>query len=454
MAAPAFLTGSTMRHVLVMTGASSVGLIAMFGVDVIDLYFLTLLDEQAILAAVGFGGALLYFLMSLGIGLQIALGALVARSEGAGDREQAGRYCSSALWFNTLSGSLLAALAWWQLPELLSLLGASGDSLDYALRYTRIQLPAVPLLILGISLGAGLRAVGDARHYMLATVGGAVANAVLDPIFIFTFGWGLEGAAWASVAARAVTFVISGWYLFRVHRLPSRVSVGEVVADVRPILVIGLPAVLTNFATPLGNGVILRLISDFGEGAVAAYTVLGRILPVAFAAVFAVSGAVGPVIAQNAGACQYGRVRETLGNAAFFVIAYVSALWLLLWLMSGYLVQWFAVTELAGELIDFYVTFIVGAFALNGLLFVSNASFNNLGRAYVATLFNYAKVFLGMVPAAYFLAGVHGARGVMIGEAVGMSVFGVLGMATAVLFVRKLESDYAPLPAGDQAAPP
>ena len=445
MSAPAFLTGSTMRHVLVMTTASSVGLIAMFGVDLVDLYFLTLLGEQEILAAVGFAGALLYFLLSLGIGLQIALGALVARNEGAGRRHDAGRFCSSALILNGLCASVLAVLAWWQLPAFLKLLGASGATFDYALAYARIQIPAVPLLVLGMSLGAGLRAVGDARRQMTATLWGAVVNACLDPLFIFTFGWGIEGAAWASVASRLAVFLISGWALCRVHRLPVRVTPAEFVRDVPPLLVIGLPAVLTNLATPLGNTLLLRLMADFGDAAVAAQTVLARILPVAFAAVFAISGSVGPVIGQNAGACRYDRVRETLINSALFVVGYVALLWLVMWLFAGQITRLFAVTDLSAELIRFYLNFLVGAFTLNGLLFVSNASFNNLGRAIFATGFNYAKVLLGILPAAYLLAGPYGARGVLMGEAVGMAVFGVLGFSAALLLVRTLERQYPPL---------
>lgn len=438
MASPVFLAGSTMRHVLVMTSASTVGLVAMFGVDVVDLYFLTLLDEQAIIAGVGFASSLLYFLFSVGIGLQIALGALVARSEGRGDRPDAGRFCSSALIFNGTVALLLAALTWWQLPELLSLLGATGDAHEYARRYALIQLPAVPLIVIGMSLGAGMRAMGDAKRYMWVTVSGAATNAVLDPIFIFTFGWGLEGAAWASVAARCVVFLGTAWVLFRVHRLPRAVTAVQVTQDVPAILAIGLPAVLTNLATPLGNSLILRLISEFGDGAVAAYAVLARIAPVAFAAVFAVSSAVGPIVGQNAGARRYDRVRSTLLNASLFIGSYTAVVWLLLWLMLPFITAYFATTDYAASLIEFYVTFLVGAFAFNGLLFVANASFNNLGRAFIATVFNYGKVLLGMVPAAYLLSGPFGARGVMLGEAAGMSLFGMLGMVSALLMVQAL----------------
>ncbi|WP_439102323.1 MATE family efflux transporter [Congregibacter sp.] len=445
MSGPVFLSGSPMRHVLVMTGASSVGLIAMFTVDVVDMFFITLLGEQRLVAAVGFAGTLLFFLLSLGIGLQIALGALVARAEGNGDRPLAGRYCSSVLWFNALTVGLVAGVAWIWLPELLALLGASGDTLNYALAYSRIQLPAVPLLVLGMSLAAGLRAVGDARHSMFATLAGAGANAVLDPILIFYFGLGIEGAAWASVASRVVVVGYAGYVLFFKHRLPSRVSPTMILADAPAIMVIAVPAVLTNLATPVGNSLLLRMMSQFGDSAVAATAIMGRLAPLAFAVVFAVSGAVGPIVGQNAGAGRYDRVRQTLLDASKFVVIYVAVAWVLLWLVADLVIAAFTASELAADLLEFYIHFLVGAFAFNGLMFVANASFNNLGRAYLATLFNYAKVFLGVVPAAYLGASLYGARGLMAGEVLGASLFGVLGMLSALALVARLERDYPPL---------
>ncbi|MEE4279857.1 MAG: MATE family efflux transporter [Halieaceae bacterium] len=447
MTTPVFLTGSTLRHVLVMTGAATTGLIAMFTVDVVDMYFITLLGEQQLVAAVGYSGTLLYFLLSMGIGLQIALGAIVARAEGRGDRQAAGESCSCALLLNAAVAVACTALVWLFLPQLLGLLGAEGETLDYALRYSYIQLPAVPVLILGMSLASGLRAVGDARRSMYGTLLGAVVNAVLDPIFIFYFEWGIEGAAWASVAARITVFAYAARMLFGYHRLPRPVSAVCFRATVPAILVIALPAVLTNLATPIGGSLVLRIMSQFGDGAVAAIAVMSRLAPLAFAAVFAVSGAVGPIIAQNAGGYRYDRVRETLLNAGLFIAVYVAVVWLLLFLSVDYIIAGFTASAQAAELLRFYISFLVGAFAVNGLLFVANASFNNLNRAYLATLFNYGKVLLGIVPAAYLGAQIFGPRGVMVGEAVGMAVFGVLGMLTALALVRRLQRDYPPLAA-------
>ena len=441
-----FTRGSTMRHVLVMTSASAMGLLTMFGVDMVDMYFLTLLGEQELAAAVGFAGTLIFFLVAVSIGLQIALGALVARSEGARRRDLARRYATSGLLFSFLTSVLISALGWIYLEELLRLLGASGLTLDYAIRYASILLPNMPVLVLGMSAAAGVRAVGDARRSMWATISGSLVNAVLDPLFIFTLGWGLEGAAWASVVARLVVFGVAWHALHVVHQLPRRISWREFLDDLRPLLKIATPAVLTNLATPIGGSFVLRTMSQFGDSAVAGAAIMGRITPVAFCAIFALSSAVGPIIGQNAGAGHYDRVRSTLRDAMLFNVVYVLLVWLLLWLLAEAIISAFSASDAAADLIWFYCNFLVGAFIFNGALFVANASFNNLHHPHWATGFNFGRALLGTIPAVYLGAQWYGARGVMAGEALGALVFGSLAVVAAFSLTRRLEREHLPLP--------
>lgn len=436
-----------------MTGASATGLLTMFGVDLIDMYFLTLLGEQELAAAVGFAGTLIFFLVSVSIGLQIALGALVARSEGAQRRDLARRYCSSALLFNALVSCTISGVAWFRLRPLLELLGASGQTLEYAVSYATILLPNMPILVLGMSMAAGVRAVGDARRSMWATILGSLVNAVLDPLFIFTLGWGLEGAAWASVAARFVVFGVAWHALAVVHRLPCRVSTAQFLADIRPIMVIAGPAVLTNLATPISNSFVLRTMAQFGDSAVAGAAIMGRITPVAFAAIFALSGAVGPIVGQNAGAGRYDRVRSTLRSAILLNAVYVALIWLLLALCAEGIVAVFSASDQAAELILFYCWFLVGAFAFNGCLFVANASFNNLRHAHWATCFNFGRAVLGTIPAVYFGARWYGPRGVMAGEAFGAVAFGIAAMIGAFILVNRLEREHRPIKPGPLSSP-
>lgn len=443
-----------MRHVVVMTTASATGLLAMFGVDMVDMYFLTLLGEQELAAAVGYAGTLLFFLVSVSIGLQIALGALVARSEGAHRRDLARRYCTSALLFSALVSTVISVIAWFNLPVLLAALGASGQTLDYAISYAGIVLPNMPVLVLGMSMAAGVRAVGDARRSMWATIMGSLVNAGLDPLFIFTFGWGLEGAALASVVARLVVMGIAWHAIVVVHKLPCRITWDQFLDDMKPILTIAGPAVLTNLATPIGSSFVLRTMSQFGDSAVAGAAIMGRITPVAFAAIFALSSAVGPIVGQNAGAGFYERVRSTLRNAVVFNVLYVAGVWLLLWLCAHAIVRAFSASEQAAELILFYTHFLVGAFVFNGMLFVANASFNNLHHPHWATGFNFARVLLGTIPAVYFGAQWYGARGVLLGEALGSVIFGLLAMIGAFVVVRRLERQHRPMAPSPLASTP
>lgn len=439
MSRAVFTQGSTAGHVMKMTGASAVGLLAMFGVDVIDMYFLTLLGEQELAAAVGYAGTLVFFVVSVSIGLQIALGALVARAEGGGQRELARRFCSSSLLFNGAVSVLISAAAWFNLEPLLALLGATGQTLRYAVSYSSILLPSMPVLVLGMSMAAGVRAIGDARRSMWATVVGSLVNAVLDPLFIFTFGWGLEGAALASVAARFAVLIVAWHALHVVHRMPRPVSLAEFVEDIRPILTIAAPAVLTNLATPISNGFVLRTMSQFGDSAVAGAAIMGRITPVAFAAIFALSSAVGPIIGQNAGAGLYDRVRSTLRDALVLSVIYVLVVWLILWGSADALVSAFSASDQAAELMLFYAHFLVGTFVFNGFLFISNAGFNNLHHPHWATAFNFGRALLGTIPAVYFGALWFGPRGVMAGEALGSIIFGTLALLGAWVLVGRLE---------------
>ncbi len=446
-----FTRGSTMRHVLNMTAASALGLLTMFGVDMVDMYFLSLLGHQELAAAVGYAGTIIFFLVSVSIGLQIALGALVARAEGSDNRELARRYCSSGLVFSFATSVVISGVGWFYLEELLRILGATGVTLGYALDYAHILLPNMPFLVLGMSAAAGVRAVGDARRSMWATVLGSVVNAILDPLFIFGFDWGLEGAAWASAASRFVVLAVAWHALHHVHRLPRRISWPEFLSDLRPILHIAAPAILTNLATPIGGGFVLRIMSRFGDSAVAGAAIMGRITPVAFCAIFALSGAVGPIIGQNAGAVRYDRVRDALRNAAMFNAVYCLLVWGVLWLAADFIVAAFSATGEAAELILFYCHFLAGAFAFNGALFVANASFNNLHHPHWATGFNFSRVMLGTLPAVYFGAQWFGARGVMAGEAVGSLVFGIVGIYAAFRLVSRLEEQHVPLAVTERA---
>ena len=123
---------------------------ALFLVDFADMYFISLLGEVELAAAIGYAGSILFFNVSIGIGLAITASALVARAVGAGDQSGARRLCTNSLVFAAVSASVLAFILWIFVPEILSLLGAEGRAHALATSYLRIIVPTMPALALGI----------------------------------------------------------------------------------------------------------------------------------------------------------------------------------------------------------------------------------------------------------------------------------------------------------------
>ena len=204
-AAAKFTTGSPLRHVVVMTTTGSIVLMAVFAVDLANLFYISILGVKELAAAVGFAGAVLFFQISLCIGLTIGAGAIVARAIGAGERERARRLAGSSLVWMGLVTVAIGLLTVPLLDPILSALGAHGETKQFAISYLRIVSPSLPLLGIGMCLSALLRAVGDARRAMNVTLFAGLATAVLDPILIFGFGLELDGAAISAVVSRIAT---------------------------------------------------------------------------------------------------------------------------------------------------------------------------------------------------------------------------------------------------------
>ena len=231
-AAPVFTHGSLIRHVAVMTATGAVGLMAAFSVDLLSLYWVSQLGDQAYKAAIAYVGLVFFVAISISIGLTIAVSATVSRALGAGDRPRARRLASSALLITGLiSAAVTGVMFVFREQGLASILHAKGEPLEVAAHFLAISLPSNVLMAIGMALSGVLRAVGDARRAMYVTLSGAVVTAFLDPLLIFGLGLGVYGAAWATVVSR-LCFVIVGWHgAIRIHNMAARPSLKAALQD-------------------------------------------------------------------------------------------------------------------------------------------------------------------------------------------------------------------------------
>ncbi len=427
-----------MRHVLVMTLTGSLGLIFMFLVDVATLFWVSKLEQERLMAALGFAWTIQFFTISVGIGLIIATTAQVSRSIGQGNLELARKQTTSAMIYAVGIQIVLATFVVFYRFEILSMAGASGETLRDAAHFLTISIPSLPVFVIGMVGSAVLRSVGDAVGAMIVTLAAGLIAMVVDPLLIFGFDLGLEGAAWGVAISRGSSALLSAWLVIHVHKMTTRVSLAEVARMFKPYVLIASPAIMTQLSTPFGNYLLTKVIANHGDAAVAGWAVISRVAVLAFGGIFSLSGAIGGIIGQNFGAAQMDRVRQTFRDALLFCLVYTLGAWALLAIFHNPIARLFNLGPEATQVLGAFTLIGAGGYVFTGALFVSNAAFNNLGRPLNSTACNWFRDGLLIYPCAAALGAAWGAPGVIYGQALAAAISGTLAVLWSWSFVNRL----------------
>ncbi|MBL4645496.1 MAG: MATE family efflux transporter [Rhizobiales bacterium] len=436
---PKFLTGSLTKHIVSMSLTAAVGFIALFVVDLADMLFISMLGIDELAAAVGYAGTILFITTSISIGMAIAGGALVAKSLGENKPERATELLTHALIVGVIFAVIIASSIFVNLSELTGLIGATGETQALAISYLEILIPTMPVLMIGIVASAALRSHGAAKLAMMVTIVAGVVNAILDPIFIFVLDMGLDGAAWASVISRFSVAGTAVWYITRRYGGFAELSFGNLGRDLKLISAIAIPAMLANVATPIGSAYVTRAMAEFGDGAVAGMAIIGRVTPIAFALIFAMSGAIGPIIGQNFGAGKHDRVRAAFNSSMILIVVYVIPVVIVLFFLRSPIADMFKAQGITRDLIFLFCGPLSLTWIFTGIIFIANAAYNNLGHPFYSTWVNWGRNTLGIVPFVYFGAQYWGAEGILIGQMAGGVFVAIVSFILAKRLMRKTE---------------
>ncbi|MGH1356330.1 MAG: MATE family efflux transporter [Thalassovita sp.] len=420
-----FTTGSTMRHVVVMTLSGSLGLSFMFLVDFLALFWVSQLKNEALVAAIGFAGTIQFFVISISIGMMIAAVALVSRALGQGRRRRARRIATTAMIYGVSSQVVISIIVFFFRFPLLRLSGAEGEVLDAAASFLAISLPSLPLIAAGMMAGAILRSIGDALRSMLVTTSAGVFAMGLDPLFILYFDWGIEGAGAAIVLSRAAMAVFGFYWLLKTHDILAKPALPDLTLYLGAFATIAIPGIATQISTPVGNWILIRAMAEQGDSAVAGLGVVMRLTILSFGGIFALSGAIGGIIGQNAGAGLKDRVARAYVDSLKFCALYTVIIWVVLGLCSDLVSQVFGLSGDGAAVVRTFSLYAAGTFVFTGALFVANAAFNNLGKPFWSTMVNWSRDGLLMGPLAFVLGGMFGAAGVIMAQALANSIVGI-----------------------------
>jgi Na+-driven multidrug efflux pump len=347
---------------------------------------------------------------------------------GARDPAVAREKATTGMALNIVFGSGFAAAVWLALDPISRALGATGETLALTVHFLAIVIPSQPLLMVGMIGGAVLRSHGDARRGDDddGLGRGGDRGAGPDPDLWPWVGPDRGGAG--QVAARVVIAAGAAGD----PAVPRRLRPADPAAGggrCRAGLALALPAMLTQVATPVGQAFVTRMTAAYGEAAVAGMAIAGRLTPVAFGVIFALTGAIGPIIGPERRRGPDGPGAPRLLDALIFTGIVILAVSALLFVLRAPLADLFNAEGLTRDLVYLFCGPLSVLWFFNGAIFVANAACNNLGRPFWSTLVNWGRHTLGTMPFAWWLGSHWGAQGVLIGQAVGGVLFGAAWLA-------------------------
>ena len=222
------------------------------------------------LAALGIAAAILGGTFAIFNFLQYGTTAQVARAGGAGEAEIARRLGAQAVWLSLVFGVVVAALVASLAEPLVSLMGGEGDSAEYAVTYLRIACVGLPAAFLALGGQGYLRGISDLRTPLVIVIVANVVNLVLEVLFVYGFGWGIEGSAWGTAIAQ---LGMGAAFVFAVLRGLHRAEALPQLALARRVLSLG-KWIFLRTASLMGSFLLAGAVATrFGEASIGAHQV-------------------------------------------------------------------------------------------------------------------------------------------------------------------------------------
>ena len=264
------------------------------------------------LAAVSSSGSLIFLMVGFIQGLFLGAGVIIGKRFGAGDREGVHIAVHTAIAFGLVMGLVLTVVGISVTPVLLKLMGTPADVMPNSVAYFRTYFMGGLASVMYNTCCGIFQAMGDSRHPLYYLMTSAITNTVLDILFVGTFGFGVSGAAAATVVAQFLSAGLAFWKLTRVEG-EHRVSVRNIRIDFTTLkqeLGLGFPTGIQNSVIAIANVIVQSNINAFGSIAMAGCGSYFKIEGFAFLPITSFCAALTTFISQNLGAREYGRARK------------------------------------------------------------------------------------------------------------------------------------------------
>ena len=431
-----FAVGKVWQRILAQALPLTLAEIVQVTYTIVDRIYLGHLSEEDSMALIGIGVAFpIIALINAFTSLFGQGGAplfAIARGKGEDDRASSLQGCTFTMLLG--SGLTLTALFLLARRPILMLFGASEASYVYADQYMQIYLLGTPFTMIATGMNGFINAQGYPRIGMGTTVLGAIINLVLDPVFLFVFGWGIRGVAIATVISQIAScfwvmrFLTGKRVQLKLKRSEMRVE-GGMLKEILSLGIVGFIMKATNSLVQIAANIMLRTYG--GDLYVGSMTVVHSVREILALPVTGITSGAQPVLGYNYGAKKHGRVHEGIRFMTFTAVSYTCLAWILVLWQAPALTGLFTLDSALRAITPHALRLYFFGFFFQAFQVSAQSTFQALGDAKHAIFFSLLRKVVIVTPLTFLLPMVgFGVDGVFLAEPVSNALGGLAAFIT------------------------
>ena len=420
-----------------MSVPTIVGMLIMVIYNLTDTFFVGLLNDKSMTAAIGVVFSFVSIIQAIGFWFGYGSGNIMSKKIGEQDEEEAIIISSIGIVFSIISGFLIAIISWIFISDLTKFIGgnASVNLFKFTNQYLKVII-SVPFSLYSITIYNQLRLCGNVKDGMIGLLLGMFSNMILDPVFMFIFKFGFVGAGYATLTGQIIACIALTMLAKGNGNIP--VSLKNVKCSkerIYHILVGGMPNFSRQAITSVSLILLNRVAANFGDSIIAALTVSSRIVAIAYMIMIGWGQGFQPICAMNYGAKKYGRVRS-----AFNLTVVVGTIFLII---SALVLYIFSEHFVIGMSKDSEVIFIgvqilrmqCITIPLLAYYAISSMLMQNIGKYFCSLIISISRQGIFYIPLLYLLTNLYGKFGIYLLQ----PISDVLSFALAVFIVCKMK---------------
>lgn len=396
------------------------GLMISLVYNMVDTWFIARTGNTDLVAGVALGAPIFILMVALGDMFGLGGASVISRLFGQQKDDEGRKISVFCFYAAIIMGVIVAAFMLVFRQSILSLLGANQDTMAYATGYYTYVVLGAPLIIVSFTPHNQLRTEGLATQSMIGGAIGSVVNIILDPIFIFGFGWGAAGAAIATVLGYVCTDTYYVWLLLRrTKKLSVNIREFRVVpSEVRQILSIGIPACITNLCQSVGMTLLNRFLLPYGNDSVAAMGIVTKANLIAGFVVLGFAFGAQPLIGYNYGAGNRDRLKKILRFCYGFECCIALSISGVMSLAAPYLLRMFIADEHIVAVGVPMLRMLQIGMVFTAIVLVTTVVFQAAGKAWSALLLSAGRQGVIFAVVIFSVSKLFGYTGVLVSQPV------------------------------------